>query len=60
MLNADLERRPATRRARGIIALPLLASALLVSGYGAAAQSLVSLSGVVYDPQSLGVPRATV
>jgi len=60
MLNADLERRPATRRARGIIALPLLASALLVSGYGAAAQSLVSLSGVVYDPQSLAVPRATV
>ena len=28
--------------------------------YGLSAQSLSSLSGVVFDPQNLGVPRATV
>jgi TonB family protein len=60
MLNARLERLPATRRARGLIAAPLLATALLLAGYGSAAQSLASLSGSVFDPQNLGIPRATI
>jgi beta-lactamase regulating signal transducer with metallopeptidase domain len=60
MLNAGLDRFPATRLSRALVAAPLLAAALLVSGYGLSAQTLTSLSGTVFDPQNLGVPRATV
>jgi beta-lactamase regulating signal transducer with metallopeptidase domain len=60
MLNGGLNRVPATRVSRGLVAASLFGAALFVAGYGASAQTLTSLSGTVFDPQNLGVPRATV
>jgi TonB family protein len=60
MLTVSLTRVPVSRSTRMVVAVSLLAAALLVSGYGLSAQALASFSGVVYDPQQLGVARATV
>jgi TonB family protein len=60
MLNSGLNRTPATRVARVIAVCGLLTFSVLVSGFGAAAQSFVTLSGSVTDPNNGTIPGVTV
>jgi TonB family protein len=60
MLNRHVNRTPGSRLRRVAVAAALACASVAVAGYGLAAQTLTSVSGVVYDPMNLGVPRATV
>ena len=60
MLNRQVNRRPESGWWRTAVAAALASATLAVSGYGLAAQALTSVSGVVYDPMNLGVPRVTI
>ena len=60
MLNTRLNRRPAGRPARAAILSGLLTLTVLVAGFGAAAQSFVTLSGSVVDPMNSLIPGVTM
>jgi len=60
MLNKQLNRVPGSRRRRTAVAAAIVVATFTIAGYGLGAQALTSVSGVVYDPMNLGVPRATV
>jgi beta-lactamase regulating signal transducer with metallopeptidase domain len=60
MLNRHVNRIPGTRLRRTAVAGALACATVAIAGYGLAAQGLTSVSGVVYDPMNLGVPRATI
>ena len=60
MLNTHLNRNPTTRRMRVATLLAVLSVAVLVAGFGAAAQRFATFSGSVFDPQNGTVPKVTV
>ena len=60
MLNTERNRNPAGRLARAIVTSTLLTVSLLIAGFGAAAQSLASLSGTISDPHHGVVPGVSV
>lgn len=60
MLNAQLNRGPATRPARVASSLALIALTVVVAGLGARAQDFATFSGSVVDPMNAGVPQVTV
>ena len=60
MLNTRMNRAPSSRSARAGAALGLLAMTTLIAGFGANAQSFVTLSGSVLDPNNGLIPGATV
>ncbi|MEO7272853.1 MAG: M56 family metallopeptidase [Vicinamibacterales bacterium] len=60
MLNHDVNRAPGSRFRRAAVAAALACATVAVAGYGLAAQTLTSASGVVSDPMHLGVARARV
>jgi len=60
MLNAGLNHHPAGGRARLAALTALLALTVLIGGFGAAAQSFVTLSGSVVDPMNGLVPGVTL
>jgi len=60
MLNERINRVPGSRLRRAAVAAAVACATVIIAGYGLGAQALTSVSGVVYDPMNLGVPRATV
>ena len=60
MLNTRINRQPATGATRLATTVGILLLAVLVSGFGAVAQSLSTFSGSVTDPTQNGIPGATL
>ena len=60
MLNAGLNRNPTSGRARAGATLAVLAAAILIAGFGAAAQRFARFAGSIFDPHNAIVPKVTV
>ena len=60
MLNHHLNHAGGSRRGQTAVAAAIVVATFMIAGYGLAAQTLTSVSGIVYDPMNLGVARATV
>jgi TonB family protein len=60
MLDNHLNRRPVSRGARALSLAGLVAFTLLVSGFGARAQSFATISGSVTDPNGGLVPDVSI
>lgn len=60
MLNHHLNHAGGSRRGQTAVAAAIVVATFIIAGYGLAAQTLTSVSGIVYDPMNLGVARATV
>lgn len=60
MLNTRLDRKPTSPLVRVVATVGFLFMAVLIVGFGAAAQSGATLSGTVVDPSGSPVPRVAV
>ena len=60
MLNARLNRTPTTGRTRIAATVAVLAVAVLIAGFSAAAQRFARFTGSIFDPHNGTVPKVTV
>jgi TonB family protein len=60
MLNTRLNRRRAGRRIRAAALTGVLSFTILITGFGAAAQSFSTLTGTVVDPMNSRIPGVTL